>query len=341
MPVSVYTGLRNQAIAFALVVGAVVLAAGIGVTIWRNRDIGRRIERLVRDGENARAASEARTAELKTHCDGFDGDVRCGLDRVNDLTEQLDATAATLAEAASVSQEQSTTMASAAEEANVCTAGVAEAMSKMADRIRDSVRRNEETRALTGAASGAAGDCRERVTGMTAAVGRIGEAVSLIESIADQTNLLALNATIEAARAGDAGRGFAVVAGEVKALAGQTARTTDEITAHISAIHTAAGGVAEAIEKMAGAIGQVDEAAGAINEQMDAELTESREVTARMDEAARGVAEITAGIEQASTRAADTADGAARINGVARDVSGESRELRRRVEAFLAAVRAA
>ena len=69
-----------------------------------------------------------------------------------------------------------------------------------------------------------------------------------------------------------------------------TARATDEITAHISAIHTAAGGVAEAIEKMADAIGQVDEAAGAINEQMDAEIPESREVTARMDEAARGVA---------------------------------------------------
>ena len=341
MPVGVYTGLRNQAIAAALVIGAVVLAAGIGITVWRNRDIGRRIERLVRDGETARAATEARNAQLEQHCDGFDGEVRGGLDRVDVLAEQLDATAGKLAEAASVSKEQSTTMASAAEEANVCTAGVAEAMGKMAERIRDSVRRNEETRALTGAASGAAGDCRERVTGMTEAVGRIGDAVSLIESIADQTNLLALNATIEAARAGDAGRGFAVVAGEVKALAGQTARTTDEITAHIKAIHTATDGVVEAIEKMAGAITQVDDAAGAINEQMDAELAESREVTERMDEAARGVAEITAGIEQASSMAGDTADGAARINGVARDVAGEGRELRRRVEAFLDAVRAA
>ena len=220
MPVGVYFGLRNQAIAAALLVGALVLAARVGVTVWRNRDIGRRIERLVRNGETARTASEARNADLMTHCDGFDGDVRCGLDRVNDLTEQLDATAATLAEAASVSQEQSTTMASAAEEANVCTAGVAEAMGEMADRIRDWVRRNEETRALTCAASGAAGDCRERVTGMTLAVGRIGDAVSLIESIADRTNLLALNATIEAARAVDAGRCFAVVAGEVNALAG-------------------------------------------------------------------------------------------------------------------------
>ncbi len=341
MPVSVYTGLRNQAIAFALVVGAIVLAAGIGVTVWRNRDIGRQIETLVRDVETAKSDTEARNAELVRHCDGFDGTVRESLGKVDELAGALDTTANRLGEVASVSKEQSTTMASAAEEANVCTSGVAEAMTKMAAMIRESVERNGETRALTSAASGAASDCRERVSGMTEAVGRIGEAVSLIESIADQTNLLALNATIEAARAGDAGRGFAVVAGEVKALAGQTARTTDEITAHIQAIHSATGGVAEAIERMADTITRVDEAAGAINEQMDAELSESREVSARMTEAATGVAEITRGIEQASAMASDTADGAARINAVASDVSREGRELRRRIEDFLKAVRAA
>jgi methyl-accepting chemotaxis protein len=176
---------------------------------------------------------------------------------------------------------------------------------------------------------------------MADAVSRIGDAVSLIDSIADQTNLLALNATIEAARAGEAGRGFAVVAGEVKALAGQTARTTDEITAHIQAINDATRGVVEAIERMAETIAQVDAAAGTINAQMDAELNESREVTERMKEAACGVAEITQGIERASAMASDTADGAARIDAVADDVSREGRALRERVEAFLEAIRAA
>ena len=341
MPVGVYTGLRNQAIVFALVVGAVVLTAGIAVTVWRNRDIGRQIESLVRDVETQRAETEARNAELVRHCDGFDGSVRESLSRVDSLAGDLDTTADRLGETASVSKEQTSTMASAAEEANVCTAGVAEAMTKMADMIRDSVQRNGETRELTCAASGAATDCRERVHGMADAVSRIGDAVSLIDSIADQTNLLALNATIEAARAGEAGRGFAVVAGEVKALAGQTARTTDEITAHIQAINDATRGVVEAIERMAETIAQVDAAAGTINAQMDAELNESREVTERMKEAACGVAEITQGIERASAMAADTADGAARIDAVADDVSREGRALRERVEAFLEAIRAA
>ncbi|TVQ28975.1 MAG: hypothetical protein EA356_17820 [Geminicoccaceae bacterium] len=339
MPVEVYVGLRNEAVAMGLVICLLVLLLGVGVTVWRNRDIGRQIEHLIADVEKSRIAADAQSQHLIEACSGFDGQVHDSLARLGDLAGKLGATAGEMNQSASIANEQSATMASAAEEANVNTAGVAEAMAKMAEMITQSVGRNEQTQQLTEQAQSLGGECRQRVTSMTEAVDQIGAAVSLIENIASQTNLLALNATIEAARAGDAGRGFAVVASEVKSLADQTARTTDEITRHIGAIQGATTAVVEAIERMTGTIEEVNAATVAINRTMDQELHESQEVSERMRQAAIGVAEITRGIEQAAGMANRTADGAKTVATVAGDLEAEGQDLRARVDGFLKNVR--
>ncbi|MFW5680867.1 MAG: methyl-accepting chemotaxis protein [Pseudomonadota bacterium] len=341
MPVDVYVGLRNQAVAIGLAICLAVLAVGVALTVWRNRDIGRQIETLLHDVETSHAEAKAKGERLVECCTGFDAHIHDSLERLASLATRLGTTASDMTTTANVSDQQSTTMASAAEEANVNTAGVADAMEHMAAMITESVGRNEQTRSLTELATSLGADCQTRVGSMTDAVSEIGTAVSLIENIASQTNLLALNATIEAARAGEAGRGFAVVASEVKVLADQTRRTTDEIANHIAAIQQATHGVVEAIERMTGTIAEVNTATVSINETMDQELRESQEVSERMRQAALGVAEITRGIEQAAGMANQTAEGARSVASVAGELAGEGDDLRRRVDDFLARVRVA
>ncbi|HAM48781.1 MAG TPA: hypothetical protein DCO73_13695, partial [Alphaproteobacteria bacterium] len=122
---------------------------------------------------------------------------------------------------------------------------------------------------------------------------QIGEVAKLISEIASQTNLLALNATIEAARAGEAGKGFAVVAGEVKNLAAQTARATDEISGNITAIQAATKEAVAAIGEIDTTIGQLDESSTAIAAAVEQQTAATGEIARNIDAGSRGTAEVT------------------------------------------------
>jgi methyl-accepting chemotaxis protein len=132
------------------------------------------------------------------------------------------------------------------------------------------------------------------VAGLATAAQKIGDVVKLINNIAEQTNLLALNATIEAARAGEAGRGFAVVASEVKVLATQTAKATDEISAQIAEVQGTTGSAVTVIQDITQTISRVNEISAAIAASVEEQASVTQSMSSNMQVAAKGVTDINA-----------------------------------------------
>ena len=186
-----------------------------------------------------RRASVQRKADMVKLASGFEGAVGEIIETVSSAATELEASAGSLTTTAVRSQELSTMVAAASEEASTNVQSVASATEEMTSSVNEISRQVQDSARMAGEAVSQARKTTERVGELSKAASRIGDVVELINTIAGQTNLLALNATIEAARAGEAGRGFAVVASEVKALAEQTAKATGEIGQQISGIQAA------------------------------------------------------------------------------------------------------
>jgi methyl-accepting chemotaxis protein len=165
--------------------------------------------------------------------------------------------------------------------------------------------------------------------------------VKLITAIAEQTNLLALNATIEAARAGEAGRGFAVVAHEVKALAAQTAKATDEISTHITGMQAATEESVKAIKEIGGTIGKISEISSSIAAAVEEQGAATQEISRTIGEAAKGTAQVASNITDVNRGASKTGAASAEVLSSAQSLSNESNRLKAEVDKFLNTVRAA
>ncbi|WP_133121917.1 methyl-accepting chemotaxis protein [Pleomorphomonas carboxyditropha] len=187
-------------------------------------------------------------------------------------------------------------------------------------------------------ASGQAESTTTVVGNLAASAARIGDVIRLIQEIAEQTNLLALNATIEAARAGEAGKGFAVVAAEVKTLANQTARATEDISTQVSGIQDATTETVSAIRTVAATIGRINEISSSIAAAVQQQSDAAREIADNVVQASDGAESISGALKNLETAAHETELAASAVSERSADLSTQSDTLNRQAQGFLEAL---
>ncbi|MDH3913061.1 MAG: methyl-accepting chemotaxis protein, partial [Rhodospirillales bacterium] len=211
-----------------------------------------------------RVAAE-RHAALAALADRLQESVGSVVQAVRSAAAEMESTAQAMSATAEQTKQQAGTVSSASQQASSNMQSVAAAAVQMAKSVEEIGREVAKSATIAGRAVREADTTNVTIEGLAQAAQKIGEVVNLISDIAEQTNLLALNATIEAARAGEAGKGFAVVASEVKSLATQTAKATDDISSQVSSIQAATGGAVEAIKDISDTIGEINEISGVVS----------------------------------------------------------------------------
>jgi methyl-accepting chemotaxis protein len=296
--------------------------------------------RTERIEQRQRSEKERKDAMHKL-ADEFEVAVGRIIETVSSASSELEAAAGTLTKTADTTQQLSGVVATASEEASANVQSAASATEEMTSSIGEISRQVQESSKIAGDAVRQAEQTDARITELSKASGRIGDVVKLITAIAEQTNLLALNATIEAARAGESGRGFAVVAQEVKALAAQTAKATDEIGTQIAGMQTATQESVTAIKEIGGTIGKISEIAATISAAVEEQGAATQEIARNITHAARGTTQVATNITDVNRGAGETGAASTHVLSSAKALSGESQRLKREVEKFLGTVRAA
>ncbi|RAU23074.1 methyl-accepting chemotaxis protein [Paramagnetospirillum kuznetsovii] len=254
---------------------------------------------------------------------------------------ELEATSQTMSATAEETSNQATVVAAAVEEMAVNMRTVAGAADHLSDSVEAINHRVADSVHIAESARHRAQETNQSVRGLSQAVLKIGAVVNLINDIASQTNLLALNATIEAARAGDAGKGFAVVANEVKNLANQTARATDEITSQISSVQTETRAAVDAITEITGIIEQMSQLSTGISSSVSEQDSATSEIANNVQQVSLGVDEVSSNVVGVNRAAVETGHAADDVLEAARTVAERATALRQQVDAFLTNIRAA
>jgi methyl-accepting chemotaxis protein len=288
-----------------------------------------------------KASSAARRAELIRFADDFEAAVGAIVSNVSASAVQLESAAGTLTRTAETTQSLSSQVAGASEEASSNMQSVASATEELSTSVDEIGRRVRESNKIAEAAVLQAEQTDGRIGKLSRAAQEIGDVVKLITAIAEQTNLLALNATIEAARAGEAGRGFAVVASEVKSLASQTAKATDEISSHILGMQGATQESVAAIKEIGGTIGKISEIASSIASAVEQQGSATQEIARSVQNVAQGTKEAAANIMQVNRGATETGSASEEVLNSAKMLSTESTRLREELDRFMANIRAA
>jgi methyl-accepting chemotaxis protein len=303
------------------------------------------VEKAKAEQDERRLADEQVRAERKLTmqrlADEFEATLGAIIGAVSSNSAMLENAARTLTATAQNTQHLTATVAASSEEASTNVRSVAASAAELTSSVQNIAAKVGESHRISGEAVRRAEKADARIADLTQAAARIGDVVKLISSVAEQTNLLALNATIEAARAGDAGRGFAVVAQEVKALAAQTAKATEEIAAQITGMQAATTDSVEAIKDVSSTIGQISAITNNISMAIEAQGEMSREIAQNIGQAANGTAGVASNIADVNAGAVETGSASSQVLQAAQSLSVESNHLKSAVENFLSTVRAA
>jgi methyl-accepting chemotaxis protein len=286
-------------------------------------------------------AAQQRKKDMVKLANDFEGAVGEIIETVSSASTELEASAGTLTATAVRSQELTTMVAAASEEASTNVQSVASATEELTSSVNEISRQVQESARMAGDAVDQARKTNDRVSELSKAAARIGDVVELINTIAGQTNLLALNATIEAARAGEAGRGFAVVASEVKALAEQTAKATGEIGQQISGIQAATQESVNAIKEISGTIEKLSEISSTIAAAVEEQGAATQEISRNVQQAAQGTQQVSSHITDVQRGASETGSASSQVLSAAQSLSSDSNRLKLEVGKFLNTVRAA
>lgn len=286
-------------------------------------------------------AEESKRAMLNELAEAFEAQVIGVVRSVSAAAAQLEKHAAAMTAAAEATNYKSLAVSSASDQATNNVHTVASAAEQLSASIREIGQQVTNAAAIASEGAQQAGSTVQVVRGLDESAQRIGEVIRLINDVAAQTNLLALNATIEAARAGEAGKGFAVVAMEVKNLAAQTAKATEEIAAQINAVQAATGDVVRAIEGISETIARIDEISATIASSVEEQGAATGEIARNVQQAAQGTQEVSANISDVTQAAADTGRVASEIVSAASELTDQAERLREEVDRFIARVRAA
>lgn len=287
------------------------------------------------------ARRRGRGETLQRLADDFDEAIGGTATIVSSSASELEASASSLTATAGDTQRRSGEVASTFEHVSESVQAVAAAAEQLASSVEEIGRQVHAASKIATAAVDHASKTDARINELSQAAERVGDVVRLITSIAERTNLLALNATIEAAKAGEAGRGFAIVASEVKALAAQTSKATEEVGVQIVAMQAATNDSIAALKEIGATIGNISEISTAIAAAVEEQGAATREISRNVHQAAQGTQEVAASFVDVNNGAAEVEVATAQLLSSAQALAGEGGHLEGEVQGFLSRIRAA
>ncbi|TYC63110.1 HAMP domain-containing protein [Stappia sp. BW2] len=311
------------------------MAKAMGAFVRNERS---RKELAAGDAERRKLDVE-RAHNIQNLSGAFETQVHEMLEMITTSVTELKAASTQLSQGAEHTSERSRFVETAAANASHNVETVSAAAEELSASVNEINRQVVISAEVASRAATQAGTTNERVRGLSEAASRIGDVVNLIQAIAEQTNLLALNATIEAARAGEAGRGFAVVAAEVKELATQTSKATEDISTQISSIQTETGAAVSAINEITETVAKINEITSTISAAVEQQGAATAEIARNVQEAAEGTNNVSLNITEVSQAAEQTNQTSTAVSSAAQSLDQQATGLRQRVADYIDGVK--